>query len=296
MTPALRLRLAGAAAIAAGAGCVAFGLLHGFLAFAVPELDRASAIAGLALYVAFGLGLVAAGVGSLRRRRWVRPVMLLASGTWIVVGVAAAWLVLQLAPELALAAGLAPEDPLALVVQAIPVGAVTMLGIVLPGALFWAYRDPRLLEACEGVGAAAVPPMEVLTLSVALGAAALTCLPLLARPVVPLFGYLVVGRAGLACVLLGLAGCLWLAWATYRQRLVAYRAALAALVLLGVSTAWTFLRVDATEILRTIGYPEELLSQMPSLPAAARSATLVATVALTVGGVVWLLRLRRHFT
>ena len=297
MTPALRLTLAGATTLAAGVGSVGFGLLHGLLLFAVPELDRASAIAGLALYVTIGLGLVGAGVGSLRRRPWVRPVMLLASGTWIVVGAAAAWIVLELAPELTLAAGLAPEDPLALVVRAIAVGAVAAVGILLPAALFWAYRDPRVLDACASPDDAADrPPAEVLTLSVALGASALGCVPLLARPVVPLFGHLVAGRAGLACVLGLLAGCLWLARSTYRRRLAGYRATLAALVLVGISTVWTFLRVDPAVLLREFGYPEDLLAGMPSLPAAARNATLVATVAMTVGGVAWLARLRRHFT
>ena len=297
MTAALRLTLAGAASIAAGVGCVAFGLLHALLVFVLPELDRAAAMAGLALYVTVGLGLVVAGIGSLRRRRWVRPVMLLASGTWIVVGLAAAWLVLQLSPEIGLAAGVAADDPLLLVVRLGIVGAVVAVGILLPAALFWAYRDPRVLDACAGPDATTLgPPAEVLSLSVALCASALACVPLLARPVVPLFGYLAVGRTGLACVLAGLAGSLWLAWSTYHQRLAGYRATLAAVVLLGVSTGWTFLRVEAREILRTLGYTEELLAEMPSLPAAARNATLVATVALTVGSVVWLLRLRRHFT
>ncbi|HVQ26557.1 MAG TPA: hypothetical protein VMV01_15325 [Planctomycetota bacterium] len=297
MTPALRLRLAGAAAIAAGVVSIAFGLLHVLAVVVLPEIDRASAFAGLVLYVLAGLLLVGAGIGSLRRRRWVRPVMLLASGTWILVGLGAVWLVLQLGPELALAAGVESEDPLALVVQAVTLGAVTAFGILLPGALFWIYRDPRLVDAfVSPEGASNGPPAEVLTLSVALGVSSLACVPLLARPVVPLFGRLVAGRAGLACVLGAAVGCLWLAWSTYRQRLAGYRGTLAALVLLGVSTVWTFLRVDAREILRTVGYPEDLLAQLPSLPAAARNATLVATVAMTVGGVVWLVRLRRHFT
>jgi len=291
------LTLFGAAAMVVGVGFVAFGLLHVLLLYAMPQLDPASAAAGLVLYVTIGLVLVGAGIGSLQRRRWVRPVMLLASGTWILVGVTAAWLVLQLADELPLAAGLAPGDPLASAVEAITIGAVLGFGILLPGAFFWAYRDPRVLEVCErSDDSGQRPPAEVLTLSVALGATALTSLPMLARPVVPLFGHLVTGWAGRVLVVGGLVASLWLAWSTYRRRVAAYWATLAVLVLIGASTVWTFLRVDFLEVFRLLGYPEEMLARMPSIAVAARRATLLGTVAFTLGGVAYMLRLRRHFT
>ena len=295
-----RLTVFGIAAIAVGAGFGVLGLLQLLVAFVGPVLDAASAVAGAMLYALIGIVLVTSGIGSLRRRRWVRPVMLLVSGTWILVGVVAVWLVRRLLPEMLLLGGLPPESPEAAVVRTVATSVAAAFGVVLPAAFFWAYRDPRVALACArhdtrpGFGDR-LPP-EALTLSAALAGAALLSLPMLVRPVVPLFGHLATGWPGRLLLAAGIAGCAWLAWSTFRLRATGYWATLVLLVLLGVSTVWTFARVDPLEVYRGLGYPQELLDAMPSIGTLTRSVTQLGAVVLTIGGAVWMLRIRRHFT
>jgi len=295
---AARLTLAGIAAIAVGGLFLLLGLLQLLVALVTPTFDAASLAAGFALYVLIALVLVGCGIGSIRRRGWVRPVMLLVSGTWMLSGAMATWLALRLGPELALAAGVDPADPAGKLVRAVMVGAAAGLGLVLPAAFFWVYRDPRVQIACDRHDPehAERCPADVLTLSVALGAGALLSLPMLVRPVVPLFGFLVTGWAGRLTLASGMVVCGVLAWWTFRLRVAGWWATLVFLTLLGVSTAWTFARVDPLDLYRQLGYPQEILERLPSIGEATRVASELGAVALTIGGLVWVLRLRRHFT
>jgi hypothetical protein len=294
----LRLTLFGVAAIVVGAGFLLLGLLQLALALVEPAIETPSAWAGVALHALIALVLVASGIGSIFRRRWVRPVMLLVSGTWILVGVMATWFAVRLGPDLALAAGVGPGEPAAVVLRAVTVAVAGGLGVLLPAAFFWAYRDPRVQIACDRSDRRGSDrcPAEVLTLSAALAAGALLSLPMLARPVVPVFGHLVTGWAGRLALGAGIVACGVLAWSTYRLRVEGFWATLALLILLGLTTVWTFARVDPLDVYRLLGYPDDWLERLPSIGSATRTATQLGAVGLTVGGVAWVLRLRRHFT
>ena len=112
-----RLTLFGALAILAGAGSVALGLLHVMLLVGVQRIpgletmpvDTRSYVMGGTLYVLLGTAFVWVGAGSVRKRRWVRPLMLTLAWTWLLGGVS----VLLLLPGLLdLAMGLsAPGSP-----------------------------------------------------------------------------------------------------------------------------------------------------------------------------------------
>jgi len=293
-----RLTLFGVAAIGVGVLFLLLGLLQLLVALVAPTFDGASLVAGVALYALIALVLVVSGIGSIRRRRWVRPVMLLVSGSWLLSGVMATWLALRLGPDLALAAGLDPADPAAAIARAVMAATAAGMGVLVPAAFFWAYRDPRVQAACERsdpVRGERCPP-DVLTLSVALAAGALVSLPMLVRPVVPWFGLLVTGWPGRLTLAAGIVGCGLLAWSTHRRRIEGWWGTLVLLVVLGVSTVWTFARVDPLEMYRLLGYPEDLLARLPSIGDATRAATEMFAVVLTIGGVAWLFRLRRHFT
>jgi hypothetical protein len=135
--------------------------------------------------------------------------------------------------------------------------------------------------------------VPVLGLSVALGAAAFLVVPMLARPVFPLFGYLVAGWGAAALMLGGAAVSVALAWSTFHLRMSGWWGSMVALVLLGVSTWVTFLRVDPAEFYRAMGYPEEhvrMLAGMLDGPTTAWSSLVI-----TVLTIAYMLSIRKHF-
>ena len=80
--------------------------------------------------LASGAVMIWAGVGSMRRRRWVRPIMLFISGTWLIVGLFVLLLVLWVLDDLLLVAGGDIVRGPALVVNAVQDGKVAARAIM----------------------------------------------------------------------------------------------------------------------------------------------------------------------
>ncbi len=306
--PGRRLTFFGVVAVGLGLGLVALGLLHPLLPMLSEALgdqrpiDTQTIWMGLFLYVSLGAAMVWAGVGSIRRRRWVRPIMLFLCGTWLIVGVFVLLLVLWIVDDLLLATGgeLVRSSPAVATAARWVALAVTFLGgILLPILFILAYRSPEVQTACDRHDPRPSwsdrCPSSVLVLSIALLAAAVFSLPMVLRPVVPLFGRLATGRMGLLSLVGGIALCIWLAWSTYRLERTGWWATLAFLILLGLSTLWTFAVVDMTEAYRQLGYPDEQIAALARSEPLLRRLTLWGTVAMTVAGVAYMLGVRRHF-
>jgi hypothetical protein len=295
-------------AVAMGAFLIALGLLHPLLPMLSGMIDDGQPIEthtvwmGLMLYLSIGTVMVWAGVGSMRRRRWVRPIMLFLSGTWLIVGVFVLLLVLWVLEDMLLVAGgdvVRSSPEVAVVARVLAIGVTVSGGVLLPLLFFWAYRDPGVQTTCERHDPRPCwsdrCPSTVLVLSAALLAAAVFSLPMLLRPVIPLFGRVVTGSTGLAILLIGTALCLWLAWSTFRLERAGWWGTLVFLVWLGISTVWTFSVVELTEIYRELGYPEEQIAALAGSDDLLRRLSLWSTVALTAAGVLYMLGIKRHF-
>lgn len=303
-----RMTFFGIVAVGLGVVLIVLGLLHpllpmmsGMLADEQP-LDTHAIWMGLMLYVSIGAVMIWAGVGSMRRRRWVRPVMLFVSGTWLIVGVFVLLLVLWVLDDLLLVAGgeaVRSSPAVAVVARWVAIGFTVGGGILLPLVFFWAYRSPEIQTTCERhdprLSWSDRCPSSVLVLSIALLAAAVFSLPMVLRPVVPLFGRLVTGPAGLLALLGGVALCAWLAWSTFRLERVGWWATLGFLVVLGLSTVWTFEVVHLTEMYRQLGYPEEQITALARSEPVLHRLTQWSTVALTIVGLLYMWSIRRHF-
>jgi hypothetical protein len=87
-------------------------------------------------------------------------------------------------------------------------------------------------------------------------------MPLLYNSVFPFFGVL---RHGFAPTLIFLAlMVLWLyaAWAIYRLKPIGWWLILVTLIIMTISNAMTFARIDLIEMYRAMGYSEEILKQI----------------------------------
>jgi hypothetical protein len=67
------------------------------------------------------------------------------------------------------------------------------------------------------------------------------------------------------------------------------------LLLWGLSTALTLLRVDLLLIYRAIGYPEQLLAEMGDIGIAGRQIAIWITLLVTVASLAYMLAIRKYF-
>lgn len=283
---------------------ILLGLLQLALAFfpgaETLPVDRLSSLMGFVAYGLLGVAFIWIGGGSVLKRRWAPPLMLILAWTWLLGGLIALLLVPGLVGGVLAgfdAQGLA--DGFARVVTFFSVGMAAIFGVLLPALFVAVYSDRNLRMTCQANDPTpdwtARCPVPVLGLSVGLGAFALLTLPLMLRPAVPLFGILVTGWPGASLMLLGAAACGWLARETYRLRRAGWWGTLLLLLLVGLSTLITFQRVEPIELYRELGYPQELIEVLGRSMAFGRAAVSWGTAVLTLLSLAYMATVRKHF-
>ncbi len=220
---------------------------------------------GVVMYGLLAVTLVWLGIGSIMGRRWARALSLILSWSWLLVGVASLISMFFVLPKvLGNAAGGVPVMAVMLIV-AVFMGVIFIL---IPGALVLCYRSPHVKATCEVRDPTPrwtdACPLPVLAVSVwqGFGAVMLLMMPLAYNGVMPFFGVLLTGLPG-TFLWVGLGG-LWayLAWGFFNLRPAAWWITLGALVLLGLSSVLTFMRIDLIEMYRLMGYPEQQIEQI----------------------------------
>jgi hypothetical protein len=221
-------------------------------------------------YVLLSAAMIWLGVGSLRIRRWVRPVILVIGWTWLLTGVVsfAHWALFGASMREMMTAtwqpGM-PQPPRALVYTVTALmGTLTFLLLVaLPALLTWLYQRDGVLETVEYFDPRFAwtdrcpTPVLAVCLWLALGGVGAAVYSVYG--VLPLFGRYVTGAPAVAALLAVAAVYLWLAWGAYRLRPWAWWGAALAWTLWAGSMIWTFTRLGYHEFYRQAGYsPQEI--------------------------------------
>jgi hypothetical protein len=293
-----------------GLGSFLFALLHlilPLLPFGSLDDDAAAGgpralVMGFLVFALIGVLFVWAGVGSLRRRRWVQPTMLVIAWSWLIAGVLGLLMVYGMLDDLVILATaeiaeLPPE--LFTAVEVIVLGLGSIAGVILPAAFVLAYRDDDVRRTCEAHDPSPAwtdrCPTPVLGLSVGLGLASMLFLPTALVPVAPVFGSLWTGWKGALAIVVfaGLAG--WLAVETYRLRRRGWWGTTILLSVAGISVVVTFVRVAPMELYRAMGYPERQLTRLEGAGDWSRQLIVWGTIALSLLSVVYMLAVRKHF-
>lgn len=262
-----------------------------------PQYGASQMVQGLLLYAGLGTVLIVLGVGSIRARRWVRPLVLILGWSWLAMGILAALLGAFMMPRVL--DTLAVDDPaLPWVVAGCMGTAFGLLGILAPAILLLLYskrdvaatldaRDPREVWTDK------IPtPLLGLVLWLAYGAVAMAASSLYA--VFPLGRTIVTGAPAVA-VYLALAA-LWgyLAIQLARRDRTAWWVAVAAVVALAAWGATVLPRTDWAELLRLMGTPVDQPG-MPDVAAMYQSPWFLAWMGLIwAGTLAYLLFVRRY--
>ena len=298
-----RLVFFGSLSVLAGGACGLLALLYLALLAGAGKFpgteslppDPRTYLMGALLYVVLGAAFVSVGVGSIRRRRWVRSLMLTLAWTWLLGGV----MVLILLPDMLDAmlfggeAGFPVDPTMAVSIRVMLLAVGGLLGVALPALFVLVYQDRHLRMTCEAhdpcpAWTERCAP-QVLGLAVGLGGCGVVGAVMALQPAVPLFGKLVTGWPGALLTLAGAGACLWMARQIYALRMSGWWATTLFLALLGISTWVSFERLSPSELFTAMGYPDDA-------PLVSSNAVLSwSTVVVTLLSLVYMARIRKHF-
>src|SRR5689334_10457480 len=250
-------------------GCMTLALPLAMIAPPPPGAAHPRAqdlIGGLFIYAFLTIGLVWTGIGSIKMRRWVRPIVLVFAWIWLIIGavtfIAMVFVMKDMGRRIAAQPGM-PANSSGF--QAAFYGGMLtfMFGlyILLPGVLILCYRPTSVQATLEFYDVTARwtdgCPIPVLGLSILLAITGMWMLVMLAQGIFLLFGLVIVGLAArvllvIIAALFGLA-----AWWTYRMRPAGWTLAVVMFVVLSISGVITLLRVPLMYIYRLAGTPQQ---------------------------------------
>jgi hypothetical protein len=306
-----RLTILGVLAILIGAACALLGVLALALALvtrALPAggpapMDPRMALIQLLFQALLAATFTLCGVGSIRARRWVRPVMLIVSWTWLPTGILMVGVMAVFLPDLLAAAPSsgAPLPPgVRAVVTFLVLGFSGLLSVVLPAIFCWGYQSRDVRLTCEARNPAPSwtdrCPMSVLAWSLGLGVCAVSAIPAAFFQVLPLFGRFLTGWPASALMLLVGLATAYLARATFRLEPAGWWGSAVLLVVGQASGIVTFLRHDLIEIYRRMGVAPEQLAVFSQVPWMSGRILVWWGGFLALAGFGYLLYIRRHFT
>lgn len=238
------------------------------------------------------VGLIAAGIGSVRAKRWVRPVVVplgvlgalsMAIGAIVVL---ASILSGSFSPPGNLAAG--PVDP----VFIYGVMTIVMLGFaIIPGVYAWFYASERTRDALDyydpRLGWTDVVPLPVFAVSLCYAIGAIIVLPGVAMPAFPTFGVVLHGVPAMIGVLVTAGLMAFIAVQTYLLRPVGWTAAVA-LVVIGMASMLANVATGAAgaanrELLADM-FADVAVATPAPIPMATTVPTTVPTLAVTLSG------------
>jgi hypothetical protein len=269
-----------------------------------PPPDPRGVAMGFVIYALVSAALIWCGIGSVQRRRWVRPMMLIIAWTWLLAGIPTTAIVALSMNNLDVA--MRATNPAA---PPLPAGAKTLLYVftiafstfvfvVLPLVLVIVYQPTRTRLALEADDPQTRwtdrVPLPVLGLSVGLAMAAVSVLFGLAYNVIPVFGMLVTGVPAAVIILATAALCAWLAVETYRLRWVGWWGTLVLSVLLCVNGVVSMMRISMYDFYRAIDVPEDQARLMEEMAVDPRIYAVLFSV-MGVACVGYAVYVRRFF-
>ena len=258
-------------------------------------------IPGIALYMGIGGVFVWLGIGSVMARRWARALILILSALWSTVGMLTMLLMSRWLPAIMNSMVASGEISVSMVriVMFCAVIGIAIVYVVVPGVLFLFYRSRHVKYTVEKYDLKTrwtdACPLPVLALAMIffsggfffLFSFAYNCL-------VPFFGIMLHGFTGAAMVCGLIALHVYLGIGVFHRKIQAWWAAVAYVLLMGISSIITFSRVDILMIYQELRLIDQ--SQLKMMEDFFSSRMMLEmTIPWIVLMVLYLLAIKRYF-
>jgi hypothetical protein len=260
--------------IGGSSGCM--GLLMP-LALFVPQpsnQNSAAMISGALFYLVVAGALIWLGIGAIKMRRWVRPLVLTLGTVILISGVFSLVWMAFLMPAMAKVMpgnGATPGPPTGMfpVIMAMTMLMMGFFLLIIPAAFVWFYKKQQVKAALEHFDP--VPrwtdrcPIPVLGLVVMLTLFAGTTLMAVPQAIMPVFGTVLRGPAAVSLQMVVAAAALVLAWLSYRCRPAGWWGTTAFLLVSTVAYLMTDLRLDQQDVYRAVGLSAQQIDAFKKL-------------------------------
>jgi len=209
------------------------------------------------------------GIGSIKTCRWARALSLVLSWLWLLVGVSSLILMLVFMPHMhdqMSPKGQMSEEIMVIARYWIP-GLMAVIYVIVPAALLLFYGSRNVKTTCELrdplVRWTDKCPLPVLAVSLMYGLGA--CL-MLSRGLywwaVPFFGFVVSGMAGSVAAFINILLLGYVAWGTYKLKIMAWWCAILMTVAWALSTSITLSCVSLWDLYEKMNFPKQQLEIM----------------------------------
>jgi hypothetical protein len=291
--------------ITAGALCALVALLSAAL-FALarsspggPPMAAGGVLFNVAYYLCLAAVFIVLGVGSIRARRWARPLALIAAWVWLAVGVLAFFAVALILPGAISSQSAGASPGMLTCVMAFALLFIGLFLILLPALLILFYRREDVRQTVEMRNP--YPdwtdrvPISILGIVVTLAFGAVASVfSLLVTRAVPIFGTVLTGWAAAGLLLMFAAISAVLAVAVYRRTSAGWWG-LVALQVVGLANILTFRNLNMESLLRQMGYSEDQARLTSRFNVLGSPAFYAVIAAAWVAMLVFLLVVRKHF-
>jgi hypothetical protein len=264
-------------------------------------------IAGITFYIVLAAAFISIGIGSVRKLRWVRPLILALASIWLAIGTLSMLVLL-----------LAMRDMGRIMAAAIPPGApkpspavmtliMTFMGVfsgivyvIIPLVLILLYKSPDVRSTAQHYDP--VPrwiegiPIPLIALGALMLLTSLSMLMSLPYGIVPLFGTVISGpAAAIALLVLALlfatAGTL-----TLLLRPSGWTLALVLLIILPISFTITLMRSELFDLYAMAGVNHDQLEVLRSMRFLNRPFVMTSVAIITLILITFVMWTRRFFS
>jgi hypothetical protein len=290
--------------IGGSSGCLGLLLPLSLLAPQQQSQKLGTIVGALLLYLIVAVALIWLGIGAIKMRRWVRPLVLTLGTLILVVGFFDLIAMGFWFPALAKTTpgnGAAPAPSGGMIPISL-VAAILMLGfmlLIIPGAFVWFYKKQEMKEALEYFDAVErwtdrcpIPVLGIVVTLIGYVGVALVALP---EATLPVFGTVLSGLPAMAVDIVFGAAPLVLAWLSFRRRPVGWWGTIGFVVVMAVAYLMTSVRSDQQDLYRTAGFTAQqldMMSQFRSRLPFGMVALQLSVPLLMIGYLIWV---RKYF-
>jgi hypothetical protein len=256
--------------IGGSSGCLGLLLPLSLLAPQQQNQKPGTIVGALLLYLIVAVALIWLGIGAIKMRRWVRPLVLTLGTLTIVIGVISLIAMGFFFPAMAKVApgnagpGLPPG--FFSIVMAGTMVVMGLLLLIIPGAFVWFYRKREVKEALEHfdpverwTDRCPIPVLGIVVALIGYGGMILVSAP---QAMLPVFGTVLYGPVAMAVAIVFAIAALVLAWLSFRRRPAGWWGTIAFVVFLAVAYLMTAARSDQRNLYRNSGFTAQQLEVM----------------------------------
>ncbi len=261
------------------------------------DLHAGQIVSVTLMYAVLTTVLAWLGIGTLMKRRWSRPLVMILTTHWLLMGVISTIVMVAIFPMLRDQIATDPNMPpgvagIALMVSLLMI--VVML-VALPGVILWLVKSddarltveyfdptPRWTDQC---------PLKILGLTLTLWVAGIFFGLMAFQPVLPIFGTMLQGAAAVGIALAIAAALILAGYWVYRMDMRGWWLGLLAIVLPVLAALPTLLFMPVIDWYRAAGTPEQQLVQIAKHATIIRVSSVAIMMLLVIGFVIYMLRL-----